>query len=79
MPLLLLLFEKPSTFCCCCPDPEIALANSFRVPLKMCTDRGPLNAAIAQNVLTFCTQWESGRFAAAVKLFDYFCNWGKGA
>ena len=36
--LLLLLFEKSSTFCRRCPDPEIRIFQLLQRPLKMCTN-----------------------------------------
>ena len=53
LPLLLLLFEKSSTFCRRCPDPEIRIFQLLQRPLKMCTNSRAFKRDTAQNFLTF--------------------------
>jgi hypothetical protein len=50
LPLLLLLFEKPSA---AGQDPEITFVNSFRGSLEMCTNRRPFKTAKVKTFSTF--------------------------
>ena len=50
LPLLLLLFEKPSA---AGQDPEITFANSFRGSLEMCTNRRPFKSAKVKTFSNF--------------------------
>ena len=45
LPLLRLLFEKPTTFCRCLQGPKNSIVNFFRGPLKKCTNRRPFKSA----------------------------------